>query len=101
MSTPQHPRLRPPAVLAPYIQSWGKFGAGGKEGDHGDRVLAGPFKADWTQPPFIEGGICPANSTLFEQQYKRQPSCGISAGEGSPVRTSSTVLRASGGSPDS
>ena len=56
---PQHPLLRPQAVLAPCVHSWGKFGAGDKVGNHGDGVLMGPLKADWTQPPFVKGGHLP------------------------------------------
>ena len=61
----------------------------------------GPKRLTGRSPHLSKEGIYPANSTLFKQRYKRQPSCGISPGEGLPVKTSSTVLSASGESSDS
>ena len=61
----------------------------------------GPTRPTGQSPHSSKEGIYPANSTLFEQRYKRQPPCGISPDEGLPVKTSSTVLCAPGESSDS
>mgnify|MGYP005816793367 CR=1 FL=1 len=61
----------------------------------------GPTRPSGRSPHSSKEGMCSANSSLFEQRYNKQLFPGMSSGNGTPAKTSSTAYHVSGGSPDS